>query len=62
MFLLILEREDGGEGGWEGERREIDVREKQRSVASHVHPNQGSNLQPRCVPWWGVEPSTFACM
>ena len=59
MCLLILEREEGGERERE---RNINVREKHRSVASHVHPNQGSTPQPRFVPWLEIEPSTFWCM
>ena len=34
-----------------GEReRDINAREKHRSVASHLHPDQGSNPQHRHVP------------
>ena len=36
ICLLILEGEEG--------------REKHQSVASHSHPNQGSNWQSRFVP------------
>ena len=39
--------------------REIDMREKHQLVVSYTHPNQGSNLQPRCVPWPGTEPATL---
>ena len=49
MFLLILEREERGEK-W---RRE----ERDRSLASHIFPNQGSNPQPRAVPQLGIEPA-----
>ena len=35
---MILER-------GEGRQRNIDVREKQQSVASHMHPKVGLNLQ-----------------
>ena len=43
------------------ERRERRKRErkKHQAVASHAHPNQGPNLQPRHVPWLGIEPATF---
>ena len=27
-----------------------------------MRPNQGSNPQPRYVPWPGIEPATFWCM
>ena len=37
-------------------------REKYWSIASHMHPNQGSNLQLRYVPSLGIEPITFWCM
>ena len=47
MFLLILEK---GGGGWRREREEKYQCEEHQSVASHVHPNQGWNLQPRYVP------------
>ena len=50
IFSLLLEREAGREGN-------INVREKHLLVASHMHwatdhmhPDQGSNLQPRYVP------------
>ena len=42
--------------------RNIDMREKYWSVASCMHPNRGLNLQPRYVPWPGIEPATFWCM
>ena len=45
--LLILERGEGREREWE---RNIDVREKHRSVASHMCPVGEPNLQPRHVP------------
>ena len=38
MLLLILERE--------GRERNINVRGKHQSVASHMLPGWGSNLQP----------------
>ena len=39
----------------------IDFRERkrERSVASHMHPDWGLNMQTRCVPWLGIEPATF---
>ena len=39
--------------------RNIDVREKHRWVASLSCLHQGPNLQPRLVPWPGIEPATF---
>ena len=42
-------------------KRKIDVREKHRLVASCPHPNRGLNMQPRYVPWPGIEPATFWC-
>ena len=47
MFIDLRERE-GGEG-MERERN-INVKEKHWSVASHVCPDQGLNLQPRHLP------------
>ena len=48
---LILERERGREGEREGE--------KHPSFDSHMCPDQGPNMQPRHVPWWGIKPATF---
>ena len=31
-------------------------------LPSYMHPNRRSNLQPRYVPWPGVEPMTFRCV
>ena len=45
--ILVLER---GEGRERERERNIDGREKHQSVASHTHPNQGPNLQPRHMP------------
>ena len=45
--LLMLEVEEGRERDTE---RNIDVQEKRRLVASHMGPDQGSNLLPRHVP------------
>ena len=47
FVYLFLER---GEGREKEKERNIDVREKHRSVASHTHPDQGPNAQPRRVP------------
>ena len=47
FIYLILER--GGGRKKEGERN-IDVREKHQSVASHTCPDLGLNPQPRLVP------------
>ena len=54
--LFILAR---GEGRQKEREREIDVREKHRLVVSGTCPNQGLNLQPRHVPWPGIEPVTL---
>ena len=43
LLLPILERKGEKE-------KNIDGREKYQLVASQMHPNQGSNLQPRYVP------------
>ena len=43
--MFIYEREKERE-----RERNIHVREKHRLVTSHMHPDQGSNLQPRYVP------------
>ena len=47
FVCLFLEREEGKEKERE---KNIDVKEKQRLVASHMHPDQGPNPQPRHVP------------
>ena len=52
--LLIFQRERDRE-------RNIDVREEHWSVASHMHPNQRSNMQPWCVPSPGIKPANFWC-
>ena len=39
--------------------RNIDVRQKHWSVASHICPIQGSKPQPKYVPWLGIEPATL---
>ena len=58
-FSLLLERGEGRE-------RNIDVREKHWSVASHMRsdrglytPNWGPNPQHRYVLWLAVEPAAF---
>ena len=56
FIYLFLER---GEGREEKERS-INEREKYWWIASHMHPYQGLNMQPRYVPWPGIEPATFA--
>ena len=56
FLSLLLEREEGKE---EGRERNIDGREKHRLVASCTHMDQGSKLQPRCVPRLGINPATF---
>ena len=59
--MLIDFRERGK--GREGERkRTIDVREKRGSVASHTCPDWEPNLQPRYVPWPGIEPAALQFM
>ena len=49
--MLIDLRERGREGEREGK--------KHRSAASCLCPDQGTNLQPRHVPWPGIEPWPF---
>ena len=51
-FYFFLER---GEGREKERERNINVREKYRSVSSHTCPNQGLNPQPRHVPWPGID-------
>ena len=46
--LLILERE-------ESKGKNIDVKEKHRSVAPRAHPDRGSNPHTRYVPWPKIE-------
>ena len=38
------------------------MREKHWLVASYMYPYWGSNLHPRCVPWQGIELTTFWCI
>ena len=56
MFIDLRER-----GRGVGRERNISVREKHPSGASHTCHAQGLNLQPRYVPWRGTEPTTFCC-
>ena len=58
ICLLILEREE--EGGRE-RKEDINVREDQGSIVSHIHPNWKSNPQPRYDPWLGIQPATVWC-
>ena len=37
----------------------MDVREKHQLVATHTHPNQEPNPQPRHVPQLGIKPVAF---
>ena len=48
IFYLFIFRERGRMG--KERERNIDAREKHQLVASHMHPNWGSNLQPKHVP------------
>ena len=59
--MFIDSRERGRVVGREREEREreVDVRETHHLVASCMHPDWGSNLQPTYVPWPGIKPSTF---
>ena len=63
-FLFILTRGrvyvDFKEGGGERDRN-IDVREKHRSVGSCMCLGQVLHQHPRYVPWLGIEPTTFWC-
>ena len=53
FFHCFLDREESKV------RKTSDVKEKHWLVASHTHPDHGPNLQPRHVPWLGIEPATF---
>ena len=57
-FHLFIFRERGREGEREGEKHWCE-RSIHCLVASCTHPSWGSNLQPRHVPWPGIEPVTF---
>ena len=48
LFIFRLRKRGGGREG-----------EKHQSVASCMHPDWGLNLQPRNVPWPGIELVTF---
>ena len=54
---MYLFRERGREGEREGEKHPCE-RETSISCLSHT-PNWGPGLQPRHVPWLGIEPVTF---
>lgn len=41
--------------------RERDVSEEHESAAFHMHPNPGSNQQPRYLPWLVIKLETFCC-
>ena len=57
IFIFIFEfRGRGRAGEREGEKHWC---EKYWLVASHMYPKSGLNLQPRHVPWLGIEPVTF---
>ena len=55
-FYLFLE---GGEWREKERERNINVREKHQSVASCMCLHQRPNLQPRHMPWLGIELVTF---
>ena len=56
-FYLFLEK---GEGKKKERERNIDVREKHLSVASHTRLDQARACnQPRNVHWLRIEPATF---
>ena len=42
-----------------GEEKEGETSSWVRNAAFCMHPKHGSNLQPRHVPWPGIEPPTF---
>ena len=56
FIYLLLER---GEGREKERERNNNVREKHWLGASHTCPDRGSNLQPRHVPWLGIELAAF---
>ena len=59
--MLVDFREREGKERRERERN-IDLRVKHRLVATCMCPNQEPNLQPRHVPWLGIEPATLRFM
>ena len=59
MFMdFFFYRERGREGERETET-ETSIWEKHWSVSSCMHPERGSNPQPRYVPWPRIEPAVF---
>lgn len=54
MCLFFLETVEGRE-----RKRDIDVWRKHQSLASHMFPNGGLNLQSRYVPWPVIESAIF---
>ena len=54
LIYLLLERGAGRE-----KERERSISVWERLVASHKVPNQGPGLEPRHVPWLGIEPAAF---
>ena len=52
MILVRKEMVAGRKGGraWRKGKKNIEVREKHGSVAFHMDPDLGSNVQPKCVP------------
>ena len=54
---LIIFREMGREGGKKGEKHHC-VRDTSASWLLHT-PSWGPDLQPRHVPWLGIEPATL---
>ena len=55
------ERETWKKGRKREKERNSNMKEKHGSVASLHIPHQGSNPQPKYVPWLGMEPTTFWC-
>ena len=55
-MLIDVER---GKGREREREKNIDVKERHWSIASHTHDDQGLNSQLRHVPWLGIEPLTF---
>ena len=56
MFIDLRETEKQREN-----ERNIDVKEKHWSFASHICPEQGSNPHPRYMAWPGIKRTTFGC-
>ena len=57
--MFIDFRESEGEKEREERRESGGGRGKHLMGASHMYPDQGLKLQPRNVPWPGIEPLTF---